>query len=274
MNNINKYPWKSPLDRELCCEKNLILKVDNLNLYFGRKKIFKDINFQLNKSCVTGIIGPSGCGKSSFLHCLNRMIEFFPEAKVEGEIFFEDKSIFDSRVNLTDLRKKIGIVFQEPTPLPISIIANVELPLKEHHFDNVYQRSINALKDVGLWEEVKDKLNSSAAYLSGGQKQRLCLARTIALEPEVILMDEPCSSLDPISTEIIEELILNLAKKYTILIVTHNLAQARRVCDYVYAFWYDDSLACGEILDFGSNVDVFENSSSKIIRDYVGGLKG
>ncbi|GAB4416297.1 MAG: phosphate ABC transporter ATP-binding protein PstB [Bacteriovoracaceae bacterium] len=268
------YPWKNRLSEEECCESSPIINVENLSLSYDQHKAFSDISLKINRGCVTGIIGPSGCGKSSFIHCLNRMIELYPSSKVDGDIYFKGKNIFDSRVNLMDLRKNVGVVFQEPTPLPLSIITNIELPLKEHRFDNIQDRAVQALKDVGLWGEVKDKLKSPANNLSGGQKQRLCIARTIALEPEVILMDEPCSSLDPISTEKIEGLIQELKGRYTILIVTHNLAQARRVCDYVYAFWYDESGDCGKILESGTCSDVFEHSRNQTIRDYVGGLRG
>ncbi|WP_419168264.1 phosphate ABC transporter ATP-binding protein [Halobacteriovorax sp.] len=270
----NNYPWKNKLSDDECCESIPIINVKDLNLSYGKHKAFEDISLNINRGCVTGIIGPSGCGKSSFVHCLNRMIELYPNSNVDGDIYFNGKSIFDSRVSLMDLRKSIGVVFQEPTPLPLSVVTNIELPLKEHRFDNVKERAIQALKDVGLWEEVKDKLHTPANNLSGGQKQRLCIARTIALEPEVILMDEPCSSLDPISTEKIESLIHNLKGRYTILIVTHNLAQARRICDYVYAFWYDEFEGSGKILESGTCSDVFEHSKNQIIRDYVGGLKG
>ena len=268
------YPWKNRLPEEKCCESSPIINVENLSLSYDQHKAFSDISLEINRGCVTGIIGPSGCGKSSFVHCLNRMIELYPKSKVDGNIFFNGKSIFDSRVNLMDLRKNVGVVFQEPTPLPLSIITNIELPLREHRFDNIQDRAVQALKDVGLWGEVKDKLKSPANNLSGGQKQRLCIARTIALEPEVILMDEPCSSLDPISTEKIEALIHELKGRYTILIVTHNLAQARRVCDYVYAFWFDELSGCGKVMESGTCSEVFEHSKNQMIRDYVGGLKG
>ena len=268
------YPWKTKLSEKECCDSSPIIDVKNLSLFYDKQKAFGDISLEVNRGCVTGIIGPSGCGKSSFIHCLNRMIELYPSSKVDGDIYFNGKNIFDSRVNLMDLRKSIGVIFQEPTPLPLSIITNIELPLKEHRFNNIQERAVSALKSVGLWEEVKDKLKTPANNLSGGQKQRLCIARTIALEPDVILMDEPCSSLDPISTEKIEGLIHELKGSYTILIVTHNLAQARRVCDYVYAFWYDELGSCGKILDSGTCSDVFEHSQNETIRDYVGGLRG
>jgi len=272
--SLSKYPWKGKLSDEECCETSSIISVKNLSLSYDEKKAFNEISLEINRGCVTGIIGPSGCGKSSFIHCLNRMTELYSNTQVKGDIHFNGTSIFDIRVNLLELRKDIGIVFQEPTPLPLSIISNIELPLKEHKFNNVQDRAVQALKDVGLWNEVKDKLKTPANNLSGGQKQRLCIARTIALEPKVILMDEPCSSLDPISTDRIEELIHGIKGKYTILIVTHNLAQARRVCDYIFAFWYDETSSCGQILESGTCAEIFQHSQNKIIRDYVGGIKG
>lgn len=268
------YPRRNRLAEKDCCEMFPILNIENLSLSYDQHKAFSGISIEINKGCVTGIIGPSGCGKSSFVHCLNRMIEFFPKSKVEGNIYFNGKSIYDPTVNIMDLRKNIGVIFQETTPLPLSIISNIELPLKEHKFDNIENRAIQALKDVCLWEEVKDKLKTPANNLSGGQKQRLCIARTLALEPEVILTDEPCSSLDPISTEKIENLINEMKGTYTILIVTHNLAQARRLCDYVYAFWYDKNEYCGRVVESGNCIDVFVNAKSQIIRDYVVGIKG
>lgn len=268
------YPWGNKLSGDACCEPAPIISVKKLGLSYGDKRAFHDISLEINRGCVTGIIGPSGCGKSSFVHCLNRMIELYPDATVSGDIYFGGESIFDSRIDLITLRKRIGVIFQEPTPLPLSILSNIILPLNEHNFDCVEDRAHQALKAVGLWEEVKDKLKTPANNLSGGQKQRLCLARSIALEPEILLMDEPCSSLDPISTEKIEELIHSLKGKYTILLVTHNLPQARRVCDYVFAFWYDESRGCGQVLEEGTCKEIFEAPKTKAVRDYVGGLKG
>ena len=269
-----KYPWVGELEHEQCCDPNEIIRVKNLSLYYGKQKAFNDISLNINKGCISGIIGPSGCGKSSFLQCINRVIEFNTNIKIEGNIFVDGVSTLDNGISAINLRKKIGIVFQEPTPLPLSILSNIELPLKEHGFTDIAERSKQALLDVGLWDEVKDKLKTTANNLSGGQKQRLCLARTIAIEPEIILMDEPCSSLDPISTEKIEQLIGNLKGKYTIVIVTHNLAQARRVCDDIFAFWYSAENECGELIESGSCLDIFEHSKNPIIRDYVGGLRG
>lgn len=269
-----RYPWNSDLTDTICCEPEVKMSIDNLSLSYGNKLAFYKVSLNLNKGCVTGIIGPSGCGKSSFVQCLNRMTEVIDGAEVKGDVFLDGKSIFDSRVELIRLRKKVGIVFQEPTPLPVSIASNIELALKEHGHPNIEQKVEQVLRDVGLWSEVKDKLRSPANNLSGGQKQRLCLARTLALDPDVILMDEPCSSLDPVSTENIENLIDKLRGKYTILIVTHNLAQARRVCDHVHAFWYNENLGCGEIIESGTCAQIFESPQSSIVKEYIGGFRG
>ena len=269
-----QYPWVGELEHEQCCDPKELIKIKNLSLSYGKQKAFHGISLNINKGCVSGIIGPSGCGKSSLLQCINRVIEFNSNIKMEGEIFVDGVNTLNNDISATALRNKIGIVFQEPTPLPLSILSNIELPLKEHGFTDVAKRSKQALMDVGLWEEVKDKLKTPANNLSGGQKQRLCIARTIALGPEIILMDEPCSSLDPISTEKIEELINKLKGKYTIIIVTHNLAQARRICDDIFAFWYSEKDECGELIESGTCIDIFEHSNNPIIRDYVGGLKG
>ncbi|MEK6625442.1 MAG: phosphate ABC transporter ATP-binding protein [Bdellovibrionota bacterium] len=272
--NETKYPWVSELDHKPCCELKPKIKIKNLSLAYGKRSIFENINLEINTGCVTGIIGPSACGKSSFISCLNRMIEVVPSATVTGDILIDEKNIFDSRLDLNELRKKVGIVFQEPTPLPFSIESNILLPLKEHKFNHIHERMEKCLRDVGLWNEVKNNLKGPANDLSGGQKQRLCMARTIALEPEIILMDEPCSSLDPISTDVVEKLIHELKGKYTIIIITHNLAQARRVCDFVATFWYDGVKEIGLIIESGRCVDIFEHPKNKIVQEYVGGLKG
>ncbi|EQC47365.1 phosphate ABC transporter ATP-binding protein [Bacteriovorax sp. Seq25_V] len=268
------YPWKTHLEDSPCCPPSPVIEVKNLSLFYKSVCAFKDITLTVNRFCVTGIIGPSGCGKSSFLQAINRLIENISGVKITGDIIVDGISIFDSRVNLVGLRKKIGLIFQEPTPLPLSIYENIALPLKEHHFDNIDDRVREALSDVGLWDEVQDKLHQSALKLSGGQKQRLCIARSIALDPEIILLDEPCSSLDPISTEIIEKLIIKLKSRFTIVIVTHNLAQARRVCDHLCAFWYDFESKSGYLLEEGSSLEIFDSPKSAILEDYIGGIRG
>ncbi len=270
----NRYPWKDPLSHEKCCDYSVKIRVKDLNVFYGKKQILSNINMQINEGCISGIIGPSGCGKSSFIQSFNRINELISNSKVIGDIFINGKSVFDVRVDLIELRKKVGIIFQEPTPLPLSIEQNISISLKEHGFDNIKDRVVKSLKDVGLFNEIKENLKMPANNLSGGQKQRLCIARTIALGPEIILMDEPCSSLDPISSDKIEELIDNLRGKYTIIIITHNLPQARRLCDFVHAFWYDYKTHSGKLIESGTCIDIFENPKDPILQDYIRGLKG
>lgn len=272
--NSNTIPWQSKVSDDPCCEPNALIQVKDLSLSYGTQSAFENISLDIDAGCVTGIVGPSGCGKSSFLHCLNRMTDFIEGTKVDGDIHFLGESHFDSRRNLQQLRRDIGIVFQEPITLPISIDSNLRLPLKEHGFANIEDRVKKALQDVGLWNEVSHKLKTPAANLSGGQKQRLSLARTIALEPKVILMDEPCSSLDPIATESIENLIRDLRGQYTMVIITHNLAQARRLCDKVAVFWYNSMLKSGEMIEFGSTAEIFNKPKHKLVQEYVGGIRG
>lgn len=266
--------WNLKEDNKPCCVPIEHIKIENLSLSYGGKFAFQELNAVINKKCITGIIGPSGCGKSSFLQSLNRMSDLLDDCNVNGQIYVEKQNILSKYIDIVGLRKKIGLIFQEPIPLPLSIYDNIRLPLKEHCFDKIEQRIEDALRDVGLWNEVKDKLHESAFHLSGGQKQRLCIARAIALEPEILLMDEPCSSLDPISSEKVEKLIEKLKCNFTIVIVTHNLAQARRVCDHLIAFWYDETKQCGMILESGTNVEIFEKPQSLVLRDYIAGTMG
>ncbi|WP_310588558.1 phosphate ABC transporter ATP-binding protein PstB [Dyadobacter arcticus] len=246
------------------------LSAHSLNLYFGQKQILKNINIDFPKNQVTSLIGPSGCGKSTLLRCFNRMHDLSSDAKIEGSIKLDDLDIYDKKNSVTEIRKRIGMVFQKPNPLPKSIYENMSYALNIHQFPkNEIQKLIeSALKESYLWEEVKDELKKPAVKLSGGQQQRLCIARTTVLRPEVILMDEPCSALDPISTRKIEELIVSLKKDYTIVIVTHNMQQAQRISDKV-AFMY-----LGELVEFGNCQDVFQNPQNELTKNYVGGHFG
>ncbi|NIJ52676.1 phosphate transport system ATP-binding protein [Dyadobacter arcticus] len=230
----------------------------------------KNINIDFPKNQVTSLIGPSGCGKSTLLRCFNRMHDLSSDAKIEGSIKLDDLDIYDKKNSVTEIRKRIGMVFQKPNPLPKSIYENMSYALNIHQFPkNEIQKLIeSALKESYLWEEVKDELKKPAVKLSGGQQQRLCIARTTVLRPEVILMDEPCSALDPISTRKIEELIVSLKKDYTIVIVTHNMQQAQRISDKV-AFMY-----LGELVEFGNCQDVFQNPQNELTKNYVGGHFG
>ncbi|MFO7825488.1 MAG: phosphate ABC transporter ATP-binding protein PstB [Cyclobacterium sp.] len=246
------------------------LRAQDLNLYFGKTQILKNINIGFPKNQVTALIGPSGCGKSTLLRCFNRMHDLSPDAKVEGNLFLDELDIYDRKNSVTDIRKRIGLVFQKPNPLPKSIYENLSYALKIHNYPkkDIPELITTALKESFLWEEVKNELNKPAVKLSGGQQQRLCIARTVVLRPEIILMDEPCSALDPLSTNKIEELILKLKKEYTIVIVTHNMQQAQRISDKV-AFMY-----LGEIIEFDSCDTIFNHPKNELTQRYVEGHFG
>jgi phosphate ABC transporter, ATP-binding protein len=248
-----------------------IIEVNDLNTYFEEAHILKDINIDIARNAVTSLIGPSGCGKSTFLRSLNRMNDVIPTFKKQGEILLDGQEIYDPKVDVVDLRKKVGMVFQKPNPFPKSIFDNVAYGLQIHGNEDkefLQQKVEDSLKEAALWDEVKDKLDKSAMGLSGGQQQRLCIARTIAVEPEVILMDEPCSALDPISTTKIEDLIHKLKNNYTIIIVTHNMQQATRVSKYT-AFFLN-----GEIIENGLTDRVFIEPEDKRTEDYITGRFG
>jgi len=246
------------------------LSAHNFNMYFGKKQILKNVSIDFPKNQVTSLIGPSGCGKSTLLRTFNRMHDLSPDARVEGTIKIDDTNIYNKHVPVTEIRKRIGMVFQKPNPLPKSIYENLSYALKIHDLPKAEIPGLieKALKESYLWEEVKDELKKPAVKLSGGQQQRLCIARTVVLRPEVILMDEPCSALDPISTRKIEDLILNLRKDYTIVIVTHNMQQAQRISDKV-AFMY-----LGELIEFESCEDVFKNPREELTKNYINGHFG
>jgi phosphate transport system ATP-binding protein len=252
--------------------ENVKLHVKNLNFYYaGNKQALKNINIPVYENKITALIGPSGCGKTTLLRCFNRMHDLYPGNRYEGEIIFEGKNILAKDVDLMILRSKIGMVFQKPTPFPMSIFDNVAYGLRLQGIKNkteLQDRVEKALKDAAIWDEVKDRLNVSAFSLSGGQQQRLCIARAIAVKPEVILFDEPTSALDPISTSKIEELIVELKKNHTIIIVTHNMQQAARVSDYT-AFMY-----LGELIEFDLTDIIFTKPNKKLTEDYVSGKFG
>jgi phosphate transport system ATP-binding protein len=244
----------------------------NLNVWFGKKQALKDINISVKANAVTAIIGPSGCGKSTFIRTLNRMHELVPGAKLTGEVQLDGKNIYDADVDPVMIRRHVGMVFQKPNPFPtMSIYDNVASGLrltgakKGKNLDEVVQKS---LQQATLWDEVKDELKKPGTSISGGQQQRLCIARAIALQPEVILMDEPCSALDPIATAKIEELIVQLKEQYTVVIVTHNMQQAARVSDYT-AFLY-----LGQLIEFNQTTTVFENPESELTEKYITGKFG
>ena len=245
--------------------------VKNLNVWFGNKHVLINNNISIKQNKITAIMGPSGCGKSTFLRCINRMIELIDGARVEGQIFIDGENIYSDNINVYELRKKVGMVFQKPNPLPKSIFENVAYGLRIHGIKNkreLEERVEKALIDANLFDEVKDRLHTSALALSGGQQQRLCLARALAVEPEIILLDEPASALDPMATAKLEELLEKLKKDYTIIIVTHSIQQAARVSDYV-AF-----LMLGEFIEYGPTEQIFTRPKDKRTEDYLIGKFG
>ncbi len=244
------------------------LETKNLKVCFGSKQVLKGISIKIPKNSVVAIIGPSGCGKSTFLRSLDRMNDFVRGVKIEGKILLDGKNIYDKDVNVFELRKKIGMIFQKPNPFPKSVFENVAYGLRIHGIRDkkvIYNRVEESLRDANLWEEVKDKLFENAFTLSGGQQQRLCTARALAVEPEVLLMDEPASALDPIATNRLEHLIEKLKEKYTIVIVTHNIQQAARISDYT-AFLY-----MGELVEFGKTELIFTAPANRRTEEYIMG---
>ena len=246
-----------------------VFKIENVNLFYGEKQALKNINLELYKNQVTAFIGPSGCGKSTLLRCLNRMNDLIEGCKVEGTIIYENQNIND--INTLELRTKVGMVFQNPNPFPMSIFDNIAYGPRCQGIknkDTLKKIVIESLKKAALYDEVKDRLKDSALGLSGGQQQRLCIARCIAMEPDVILMDEPTSALDPIATLKIEELINELKNDYTIIIVTHNMQQATRVSDYTAFFML------GEVIECDKTIDLFSQPKNKKTEDYITGRFG
>lgn len=247
------------------------IEVEDLNVYFDEAQILKNINIKIPKNTVTSLIGPSGCGKSTFVRTLNRMNDLIDTFKMDGTVLLDRKNIYDPDLDVVELRKKVGMVFQKPNPFPKSIFDNVAYGLRVHGIEDkavLNERVEESLKGAALWDEVKDKLDKSAMGLSGGQQQRLCIARTIAVNPEVILMDEPASALDPISTTKIEDLIHKLKNDYTIIIVTHNMQQATRVSKYTAFFLH------GEIVESGLTDKIFIEPEDKRTEDYITGRFG
>jgi phosphate transport system ATP-binding protein len=247
------------------------LYTKNFHFYYGNFKALTDINLDVQKNRVTALIGPSGCGKSTFLRSLNRMNDIIPGTRVEGLISLDSQDIYDRNVDVVDLRRRVGMVFQKSNPFPKSIFENVAYGLRingERDRGKIVHQVEASLKNAALWNEVKDRLETSAMDLSGGQQQRLCIARALAVQPEVILMDEPASALDPIATQKIEELIFQLKNDYTIVIVTHNMQQAARVSDFT-AFFY-----LGELIEFDVTDKIFTNPNQKKTEDYVTGRFG
>lgn len=264
-----------PLDEFLNeAVNNTAIEANNLNIYYGNFCAIKEVSIKIERQKITAIIGPSGCGKSTMLRSFNRMNELVPSAHATGEVLLNGQNIYAPQVDPVEVRKRIGMVFQKPNPFPKSIFENVAWGARIHGFkgnmDHLVEQS---LRGAALWDEVKDKLYQSGLSLSGGQQQRLCIARTIAIKPEIILMDEPASALDPIATLKIEELMHELAKKYTIIVVTHNMQQAARVSDFT-AFFNMDPDRAGVMIEYGPTNQIFTNPRDKRTEDYVTGRFG
>ena len=258
-----------------CCDPHPFIKTTNLSLRYSNQTALEDISLTIHRGCLTAIVGPSGSGKSSFLMCLNRLNDLIPDCEVTGQILFEDQDIRDPGIDVLQLRRRVGMIFQKPNPFPMSIQKNLDFPLREHGIKDYGTRQEHihkALSDVGLWKEIKDRLDTPALSLSGGQQQRLCIARALVLSPDVLLMDEPCSALDPLSSGIVEDLIYSLRGQYTIVMVTHNLAQARRIADYVGVFWTPQET--GQLIEFGPTQHIFESPQCQLTSAYINGIRG
>lgn len=248
-----------------------IISVKDMCLWYGEHQALKNINIEIKEKSITAFIGPSGCGKSTFLKSLNRMNDLISTVKITGDVKYNGEDIFAKEVDVNNLRKEIGMVFQKPNPFPMSIYDNVAYGPRTHGITNKVQLDEiveNALRDAAIWDEVKDRLKKNALGMSGGQQQRLCIARALAVQPKVLLMDEPTSALDPISTSKIEELVMELKEKYTIVMVTHNMQQAVRVSDYTAFF------LLGELVEYGTTDDIFSTPRDKRTEDYITGRFG
>jgi phosphate transport system ATP-binding protein len=254
---------------------SIVLRAQGVGVSYRGRVAVEGVNLSMVERRITALVGPSGCGKTSFLTSLNRLSDLIGGCRVDGSVFFHDRDIMAPECDVVGLRRRVGMIFQRPNPFPLSVRRNLAFPLREHGVrDRAEVERIveSSLRDVGLWEEVKDRLDGSALALSGGQQQRLCIARALALAPEVLLMDEPCSALDPLSSGVVEDLILRLRERYTVLIVTHNLAQARRVADDVALFWAQGGP--GRLVEFGSTQQFFGSPQHPLTQAYVDGLRG
>jgi len=249
----------------------IAIEVRKLSVFYGHFQALKDVSLKIEKQKITALIGPSGCGKTTFLRCLNRMNDLIDEARVEGQVIIDGLDIYQENIDLLDLRRRVGMVFQRPNPFPLSIEANILYGLRVQGLNDrkiMEERLERSLRSVQLWDELKDHLKRNALSLSLEQQQRLCLARVLAVEPEILLMDEPCSALDPIATARIEELMFDLKKRYTIVIVTHNMQQAARVSDFTGYF------LLGELIEFGETHQIFTAPADKRTEEYITGRYG
>jgi phosphate transport system ATP-binding protein len=262
---------------EIAYGGKVVVETINLSVLYGKRYAIRDISLKVEKNRITAIIGPSGCGKSTFLRCLNRMNDLIPDARVEGKVLYRGLDIYSREVDPVAVRTVIGMVFQRPNPFPMSIFDNVAFGLRVNGAKlsktELAAKVRDALEKAALWDEVKDRLDAPAYSLSGGQQQRLCIARTLAVDPEVILLDEPTVSLDPISTAKIEQLLRNISSNYTIVIVTHNMQQAARVSDYTAVLMPDEEMV-GRLIEFGPTRDIFTQPRDKRTEDYISGRVG
>jgi phosphate transport system ATP-binding protein len=253
----------------------VLIQTRNLTLRYHGKPAFEDVSLAIPRGEITSLVGPSGCGKTSFISCLNRLTDLIPGASLSGSIRLGETEVAEGSLDVISLRRRVGMIFQKPNPFPLSIRKNLEFPLREHGMrdrGSIDQTIEQAFRDVGLWDEVKDRLAAPALSLSGGQQQRLSIARALALKPEILLLDEPCSALDPISSGIVEDLIKALRGRYTMVIVTHNLAQARRVADSVAVFWVQNGT--GRLIEHGNTRQIFESPRDPLTSAYVTGTRG
>ena len=252
-----------------------LIHAERLTLRYHGKAAFEDVSLDVPAGSITAVVGPSGCGKTSLLNCFNRLTDLIPGASLTGSICLAGQELTNGAVDVIALRRRVGMIFQRPVPFPLSIRRNIEFPLREHGLrertalEEVLERT---LRDVGLWDEVKDRLGAPAMSLSGGQQQRLSIARALALQPEVLLLDEPCSALDPLSSGVVEDLIRGLRPRYTLVVVTHNLAQARRIADHVAVLWVQDG--AGRLIEHGPTAQVFEAPRDPLTAAYVNGSRG
>ena len=267
--------WVPYTSEDPCCEPIAHIKANDLSITYHGQPALEGVTLDINRGCITALVGPSGCGKTSFLMSMNRLTDLIPGCQVSGTLYLHDLDILSPQVDLLNLRRTIGMIFQKPTLFPFSIRQNLELPLREH---GMYTRRMlgdlmeKTLQQVGLWDEIKDRLAFPAQSLSGGQQQRLCLARALMLSPDVLLLDEPCSSLDPLSSGIVEDLIGSLRGRYTVLIVTHNLAQARRIADHVAFFWSFNGI--GRLVESGTAQTIFDHPTHELTSAYISGARG
>jgi phosphate transport system ATP-binding protein len=264
----------APMDKDAQGTHEVAIELRNLDVWYGNFQAIRDVNLTVERNRITAIIGPSGCGKSTLIRCFNRMNDFIPSFRAEGGIYFEGENLYDPAVDAVEVRRRIGMVFQKPNPFPKSIYENIAFGVKINgirgKMDDIVE---NALRGAALWDDVKDKLKQSALALSGGQQQRLCIARALAVQPEIILMDEPCSALDPIATLRIEELMHELKEKYTIVIVTHNMQQAARASDSTAVMMMAEDRA-GELVEFGPTPEIFTNPKDTRTEGYITGRFG